>query len=220
MRAGKGKEGASGWWEQGGSRVRGGDRCSGRALAFTASPPPPPGTGRSSNSPGPRRGVPPASPPHTRGETAPRAPPPRPGRLSPYLVDVAEEPVGRVAGEVGQRPEQLPPPVVELDGLQQHAGQAEDGGQVQHPGHIHAQPGELHPTRPSPRRRQGSPAAARLGGTPVSPPGAGTGRIQPMRGGETGREFERLPNHGGACWQGSIPRGLGKTRPGKRARSP
>lgn len=219
MRAGKGKEGASGWWEQGGSRVRGGDRCSGRALAFTASPPPP-GTGRSSNSPGPRRGVPPASPPHTRGETAPRAPPPRPGRLSPYLVDVAEEPVGRVAGEVGQRPEQLPPPVVELDGLQQHAGQAEDGGQVQHPGHIHAQPGELHPTRPSPRRRQGSPAAARLGGTPVSPPGAGTGRIQPMRGGETGREFERLPNHGGACWQGSIPRGLGKTRPGKRARSP
>lgn len=220
MRAGKGKEGASGWWEQGGSRVRGGDRCSGRALAFTASPPPPPGLGEAAILPDHGEESHQHHPPTRAGKLLPALPPPRPGRLSPYLVDVAEEPVGRVAGEVGQRPEQLPPPVVELDGLQQHAGQAEDGGQVQHPGHIHAQPGELHPTRPSPRRRQGSPAAARLGGTPVSPPGAGTGRIQPMRGGETGREFERLPNHGGACWQGSIPRGLGKTRPGKRARSP
>lgn len=60
-------------------------------------------------------------------------------------MDVAEEPVGRVSGEIGQRPEQLPPPVVQLDGLQQHAGQAENGSQVQHPGDIHAQPGELHP---------------------------------------------------------------------------
>lgn len=66
-------------------------------------------------------------------------------RLSlPHLVDVAEEPVGRVPGEVGQRPQQLPPPVEQLDGFQQHAGQAEHGGQVQDPGDIYAQPQELH----------------------------------------------------------------------------
>lgn len=123
-----------------------------------------PGGTRRSDSPGPQGQVPPASfprprvppassPPHQGllGETAPRAAQPR---LSPYLVDVAEEPVGRVAGELGQRPQQLPPAVVQLDGLQQHAGQAEDGGQVQHPIDIHPQPGELHlhhPPQPPPR---------------------------------------------------------------------
>lgn len=77
-----------------------------------------------------------------------------------------------MSGEVGQRSKQLPPPAVQLDGFQQHAGQAEHGGEVHHPGDIHPQPKQLHSLG------HGSPWAAGSGGHRYHRPGAAVVFIQ------------------------------------------
>lgn len=120
----------------------------------------------------------------------------------PHLVDVAEEPVGRVPGEVGQRPEQLPPPVEQLDGFQQHAGQAEHGGQVQHPGDIHAQPQELH--GPGESRGRLPPVSRSAPAAPAA--AANAGRRGRSRVRAAAKSRQRLLGGKGKEGKGSIPR--------------
>lgn len=109
-----------------------------------------------------------------------------------------------VPGEGGQRPQQLPPPVVQLDGLQQHARQAEDGGQVQHPGHIHAEPRRLHPCGTRGHRRSF-----------LSPPAANAGRRGRARG-PSGRRITAELIASGAS-SPARRQGSGRTGGGARA---
>lgn len=143
------------------------------------------------------------TPTRPSGKLLPAIPLPAPGSAAPvlpHLVDVAEEPVGRVPGEVGQRPEQLPPPVEQLDGFQQHAGQAEHGGQVQHPGDIHTQPQELH--HPGESREPLPPLSPSAPAAPAA--AANAGRRGRSRVREAAKSRQRLL--GGEGKAGSIPR--------------